>query len=80
MRFEALLKRLHLLPEFTQDDILNAENEESLRHHSASVHSLTEAIRRRVAGNEILRHAIDLAKERTRDVPDFEERIRRNFH
>lgn len=75
-----MLKRIGITPNFTQDDVLNAENEDALHTHSALVHELTEAIHRRVAGNEILRHAIDQAKERTRDVPEFERRIRGGFN
>lgn len=77
--FEAMLKRAHLLPQFTQDDVLNAENADDLRTHSLIVHAVSEAIERRVHGNATLRHAIDQAKERTPDVRDFERKIR-GFH
>lgn len=77
---DSVLKRMGIVPDFTQDDILNAENEESLRVHSIAVHEVTDAIRRRVENNRILRQAIENAKERTGDIRDFEQKIRGEYH
>jgi ornithine carbamoyltransferase len=77
---ETVLKKIGVVPSFTQDDILNAENEESLREHAIVVHAVTDAIRRRVANNEVLRRAIEQAKERTADIGEFERKIRGEFN
>lgn len=74
-KFEQVLQRLGILPAFTEDDILNAENDDDLRTHSLVVSKVTAAIERRVHSNQALRRAIDVAKIKTNSFADFERRI-----
>ena len=59
-----MLRRLRVLPDFTADDILNAENEDSLREHKATVEEVKvqSALRRQT--NERLRSVLEQARNK----------------
>lgn len=51
-----------LVPDFTADDILNAEQEDALREHGAALQAVQAKSAERRLGNSRLRAALDEAK------------------
>lgn len=72
-----ILKRAHLLPAFSEDDVLNASTEDALREHTQLVDRVREVTQKRVRGNDALRKSIMSAKHRTNSFADFEAFVSR---
>lgn len=73
---ERLLKYMGLVRQYTDDDVINAENDDALRTHSSAVVNLHESIERRLQGNEALRRSITIAKDRTNSFGEFERQVK----
>jgi hypothetical protein len=73
----SLLKRLHIIGQFSEDDVINASTEDALREHSQLVEQVREVTKKRVQGNEALRASISSAKHRTNSFADFEKFVSR---
>jgi hypothetical protein len=72
-----VLKKVHLLPPFSQDDVINASTEDKLREHSNLVEQVREVTRKRQRGNDAMRQSITNAKRRTNSFADFEKFVSR---
>lgn len=78
--FEKLLRKLGLVEAYDKDDVVNAEIEDKLRDYEKAVESYQSAARERRISNQVLRHAIEAAKERTSSFEDMEELVRHQGH
>lgn len=72
-----ILKRLGLLPPWSEDERINASTEDALREHSKTVVLARDLARKRQEGNEALRKSIHIARERATSFGSIERRIRR---
>lgn len=74
---DPMLKRLGLMPEFTDDEQINASTEDAARTHHSAVEQLHEAVQKRSQGNEALRKIIEMAKEKTPVFVEFDQHLHR---
>ena len=72
---ERLLKRWGLIPQWDDDDLINAQIEDKQRDHETVTARLHEAFGKRLATNEALRESIKIAKERTNSFEAFERQM-----
>lgn len=70
---ERLLRKIGVVSPFTNDDVINAEIENSARDHQGIVVRLQTAVTRRLEANHALREALMIAQERTSSFADFEQ-------
>lgn len=75
--FVSALRRMRLLPEFSDDDTIDASIENTLYDHGKAVEAVKCATERRRSGNEQLRRILMAARVRSTTFSDFEHAIRR---
>jgi len=73
-----VLRRLRVLPNFTQDDILNAETEDALMEHKKVVDEVNATTHDRKLINAKLRGVLSEARERSSHFADFEQSLKRD--
>lgn len=73
---ESILKRVGLLPEVSDDEMINASIENAFYDHKKEVDVLMEETAARRAGNDRLRNALQIAKMRATTLGEFENAIR----
>jgi hypothetical protein len=71
-----MFKLFHLLPAFTADDVLNAEQEDALREHAEVVQAVKAQAEQRRSGNEKLRAALHEARQAMPVFGEFEHAMR----
>jgi hypothetical protein len=74
--FEKLLQRLGIIDGFDKDDIVNAEIEDKLRGYEKAVEGYAQASRERRLSNQVLRHTLEIAKERSKSFSEMEELVK----
>lgn len=76
-----VLKKLHIVEAFDENDVINAQIEDKERHHHSLVDRLADTLIRRTQLNDELRESIKIAREATTSFADFERlTIRRKDH
>ena len=73
---ERLLKKLGWIDPFDEDDMLNAQIEDTARDYRGLIEKLHQSFYRRLQTNQELKRTIQIAKNRTNSFADFEGRIR----
>jgi hypothetical protein len=76
-RVERFLRRVGLISQFSEDDMINASTEDKLREHETLVQRAQGTLHARIAANEHLRDSIRIASERTDAFGEFERKILR---
>jgi hypothetical protein len=72
---ERLLKRMGMMREYSDDEVINASIEDKLRDNEKIVVRLKESVGRRISSNQHLRETIKIAKRRTDSFEVFERQI-----
>lgn len=79
-RIEQILKKLHLISQFSKDDMINASIEDKFREHKSLVERLQKTLHRRLVSNEHLRESIRIARDKTNSFAEFESFARGEEH
>jgi hypothetical protein len=70
------LRRIGVLPPFTEDDILNAENENALRNVKTAKSAVDEQYSRQHLSADHLKNVLRDARSRVNSFAEFERKIR----